>query len=360
VRAALLLWGGWLVVTGLVFSLSTGVIHTYYTVALAPAVAALVAAGGAMAWKARETRVVRALLAGVVLITALWSFVLLDRTPQWESWLRAVVLASAVVAVAGLVAGSALRRFGRRLTLAIAACAAVACLAGPVAYSAQTIATAHTGSIPSAGPSTGGGFGPGGGGRGPGTESTSSALVKALESGSGRYRWVAAVSGSQTAAGLELATGGDPVMAIGGFNNQGGNLSLAQFEKYVARGEIHYYVAGGGIGGGALAGPGGGARSSGAGGGPPAGAFGGSGGPPSGAAGASGGPPSGAAGAGGSPPSGSFGATGSRSAGLRGGGGFGARPGGSSTSAITTWVKAHFKAVTIGGQTVYDLTQRTS
>ena len=44
-RAALLLWGGWLVVSGLVFSLGAGVIHTYYTVALAPAIAALVAIG---------------------------------------------------------------------------------------------------------------------------------------------------------------------------------------------------------------------------------------------------------------------------------------------------------------------------
>ncbi|HTU94738.1 MAG TPA: glycosyltransferase family 39 protein, partial [Solirubrobacteraceae bacterium] len=38
-RAALLLWGGWLIVSGLVFSLSSGIIHTYYTVALAPAIA---------------------------------------------------------------------------------------------------------------------------------------------------------------------------------------------------------------------------------------------------------------------------------------------------------------------------------
>jgi hypothetical protein len=29
----------------------------------------------------------------------------------------------------------------------------------------------------------------------------------------------------------------------------------------------------------------------------------------------------------------------------------------STTSAITTWVKAHYRGVTIGGQTVYDLTQ---
>jgi hypothetical protein len=33
--------------------------------------------------------------------------------------------------------------------------------------------------------------------------------------------------------------------------------------------------------------------------------------------------------------------------------------GGSSTSAITTWVKAHFKSETVGGQTIYDLTQPT-
>ena len=65
------------------------------------------------------------------------------------------------------------------------------------------------------------------------------------------YRWVAATSGSQTAASLELATGGDPVMAIGGFNNEGGNLSLAQFEA-VRQGGRHplLHRLGGGAGGG--------------------------------------------------------------------------------------------------------------
>ncbi|MEY2570641.1 MAG: hypothetical protein QOE63_991, partial [Acidimicrobiaceae bacterium] len=38
VRAAMILWGGWLVVTGLAFSLGQGIIHPYYNVALAPAV----------------------------------------------------------------------------------------------------------------------------------------------------------------------------------------------------------------------------------------------------------------------------------------------------------------------------------
>jgi hypothetical protein len=48
---------------------------------------------------------------------------------------------------------------------------------------------------------------------------------------------------------LELASG-EAVMAIGGFNGQGGNISLATFEAYVAKGEIHYFIASGTGGGG--------------------------------------------------------------------------------------------------------------
>ena len=44
-RAALILWGGWLLVTGLVLDYMRGTVHPYYTVALAPAIAALVAIG---------------------------------------------------------------------------------------------------------------------------------------------------------------------------------------------------------------------------------------------------------------------------------------------------------------------------
>ena len=54
-RAAVLLWGGWLLVTGAVFSLMTGIIHPYYTVALAPAIAALAGLGATEAWRARHS-----------------------------------------------------------------------------------------------------------------------------------------------------------------------------------------------------------------------------------------------------------------------------------------------------------------
>jgi 4-amino-4-deoxy-L-arabinose transferase-like glycosyltransferase len=354
-RAAMLLWGGWLVVSGLVFSLSSGIIHTYYTVALAPAIAALVAISTTALWRTRQTIGARAMLAFGVLATAVWSWVLLDLTPGWESWLRVLIIVTAVLATIGLLAAPALRRAGRRTAIVTATLALVSCLSGPVAYSAQTITTAHTGSIPSAGPRSGlSGAGPGGGGFGGAGQSTqSSALVKALESDAGHYRWVAAVSGSQSAASLELATGGEPVMAIGGFDSEGGNLTLTQFKQYVASGEIHYYIASGNGGGGGVSTQATGGAATGA---PPSGA----GARLSGGGTTTGGRP-GAESAGGFPGAGTTGGfPGSGTAARRFGSGTAGGPGGAGNSAITSWVKAHYKAVTVGGQTVYDLSQARS
>ena len=76
----------------------------------------------------------------------------------------------------------------------------------------------------------------------------SAALIAALRAHASSYRWVAAAVGSNNAAGVQLATG-DPVMAIGGFNGTDPAPTLAQFQAYVAAGEIHYFIGGGGFGG---------------------------------------------------------------------------------------------------------------
>jgi acyl-homoserine lactone acylase PvdQ len=108
--------------------------------------------------------------------------------------------------------------------------------------------------------------------------------VKALEKTT--TRWAAAVEGSNSAASLELASGGKAVMAMGGFTGSDPAPTLAEFENWVKAGDITYYIAGGGRGGG---------------------------------------------------------------------------PGGQgSSSQITTWVEAHYKSATIGGETVYLLLQPTS
>ena len=63
VWASLLLWGGWLLVTGAVFSFMDGTIHPYYTVALAPAIAALVGITTRELWRGKEFLAARIVLA---------------------------------------------------------------------------------------------------------------------------------------------------------------------------------------------------------------------------------------------------------------------------------------------------------
>jgi 4-amino-4-deoxy-L-arabinose transferase-like glycosyltransferase len=173
-RAAALLWGGWVLVTGLVFSYMSGIIHPYYMVALAPGIAALVGIGAVALWQARLGLVGRATMAACVVVTAVWAYVLLDRTPGWLPWLRWVVLVAGVAGAGAVLAGPRLAGLARsrrgRLTLVLlpVGLAMIAGLAGPTAYALDTVNSAHTGSIPSAGPQAdalGGGFGgrPGGG-----------------------------------------------------------------------------------------------------------------------------------------------------------------------------------------------------
>src|SRR5581483_5596594 len=92
-RAAVLVWGSWLVVTGAVFSFSKGIIHPYYNVVLAPAIGALVGIGIVWTWRRRESLLARLALAVAVAGTGVWAFVLLDRTPGWHPVLRYAVLA---------------------------------------------------------------------------------------------------------------------------------------------------------------------------------------------------------------------------------------------------------------------------
>ena len=289
VRAAVIVWGGWLVVTGLVFSFMAGTYHDYYTVALAPAIAGLVAVGGALAWQRRTTWLGRAGLAGASVLSALWAWHLLGLATGVYATLRWPVLTVGVAAGLALLAA---HRIPRLIAATVLALALLGAVTGPAAYALNTAATAHTGSIVTAGPvqSSGSGGGPGGTGAGGtgadgtgtpglvpqggqarqggqpqgGDRAASAEVSDLLSADSSAYTWAAATSGSQSAASYQLATG-LPVMAIGGFNGGDPSPTLEQFQAYVADGAIHYYLSGGGrdgagAGGAAGGGPGGGSE----------------------------------------------------------------------------------------------------
>ncbi|MCW0212897.1 MAG: glycosyltransferase family 39 protein, partial [Pseudonocardia sp.] len=169
-RGATIAWGGWLLVTGLVFSFMAGIFHSYYLVALAPATAALVGMGAAELWRRREHSGSRVLLAAAVTVTAIWSFTILADDTSWQPWLRWTELGVGLVAAAALLG---LARLPRLAAAGVATAAVLASLGGTAAYSVATAATAHTGAIPSSGPAGSGmraigmrgaaGGGPGGG-----------------------------------------------------------------------------------------------------------------------------------------------------------------------------------------------------
>ncbi|MFI0000421.1 ArnT family glycosyltransferase [Streptomyces globisporus] len=168
-RAAFIAWGGALVMTAAVFSFMAGIFHQYYTVALAPYIAALVAMGVTVLWEERGAWWPRAVLAGTVLATVLWAYVLLGRTPDYLPWLRWAVLAGGIAGALGLLVVG--RIAGRGLAVAVVGLSCAASLAGPTAYTVSTLNSGHQGSIVTAGPSAGGfgmGGGPGGGGGRPG------------------------------------------------------------------------------------------------------------------------------------------------------------------------------------------------
>ncbi|MDJ0384019.1 glycosyltransferase family 39 protein [Streptomyces sp. G-G2] len=167
-RASFLAWGGSLLITLLVFSYMQGIFHEYYTVALAPYLAALTGMGVAVLWEERGSRAASLTLAATLALTAVWSYALLGRAEGYLPWLRWTVLVAGLAAAVGLAAGV---RLGRRAALGAAALGVGAALAGPFAYTLNTVDTAHAGSIITAGPAVAGGRGMGmGGPRFAGTE----------------------------------------------------------------------------------------------------------------------------------------------------------------------------------------------
>jgi 4-amino-4-deoxy-L-arabinose transferase-like glycosyltransferase len=349
-RAGLFVFGGWLVVTGLVFSFMSGTIHPYYTVALAPAIAGLVGIGGVLLWRARNGWIGRLGLGAMFAGSGVWAFVLLSENADWLPWLRWVLLVTSLLGAVGFIAGSLLGM--RRIMTVAVLVGMLGGLGGSVAYSIATATVAHTGSIPSVGSTSSSGGGIGGGGAGgfggataptggpggsstttggstgtgstgtgstgtgstgstgtgstgtgstgstgtgsTGTGSTTSESAGSSSTSSSSVDALLKASSAKWAAAVDGSqsaatlelSSGTAVMAIGGWSSDP-TPTLAEFEALAKAGDIGYYISGG-----------------------------------------------------------------------QGGGGGG---GSSSTaSAISTWVAAHYTATTVGGSTVYDLSKANS
>jgi 4-amino-4-deoxy-L-arabinose transferase-like glycosyltransferase len=274
--AALVVVGGWFVAAGLVFSYSSGIIHTYYLSALAPATSALAGIGAVSLW--RDARRGGAWVALPIVAVAATAWLQLDllRRSGYQSWLQAIVLLAAVFAVAALAALSIAGAFGGRLRRLVATAAVgvalLAFLAAPTVWSATTFQSAVNGVFPGAGPNYasgaggggfalgggfgrtgGGGFGPTGGNVSPGVGSSDlQSALDYVESHGAATRFGLIVTSEQQAASAVIA--GEPVAAMGGFTGRETVLTAEYLARLIRSGEARYFLLGSS---GGFAGPGG-------------------------------------------------------------------------------------------------------
>jgi 4-amino-4-deoxy-L-arabinose transferase-like glycosyltransferase len=234
VRGAAILFGGWLVVDGLVLSFMHGMVHPYYCLSIAPPVAAMFAIGVHELWRDREKWLYRGGLAVLVGGTGVWSWWILGRNDDWHPGLRWAILVLAVVAAVALLAPW--NAGGRRVVVVGAmGIGLLGALAGPAAYAIATIGQPHEGGGPSVGPAQAtrhGGFGFG--------QIPDNADLDAMLKDT-NTEWSAAIGRSSSAAGLELSTG-TAVMAIGGFSGSDPAPTLSQFKDDVAQHKVAYYI----------------------------------------------------------------------------------------------------------------------
>jgi 4-amino-4-deoxy-L-arabinose transferase-like glycosyltransferase len=251
-----------------------GIFHPYYTVALAPSIAALVGIGTTECWRHREKLWAKAILAAAMMLTTITSVLVLSNSPDYQPWLRWAVGAGGVAVLCWMLLGC--RGTGRpAVGYAVLGIVAAVALGGPTAYSLTTVAHGNSGAMPITGPvprfvaartkrvaparraeitaANGPGFlipapAPARANRPHLVGCTllesdvpDPAIVNLLQTNADDYTWVGATVGSTCAAGYQLASG-RPVMPLGGFNGTDPAPQPDEFLRLVLAKRIHYFI----------------------------------------------------------------------------------------------------------------------
>ncbi len=303
---SVLLWGGWLLTAGAVFSFAQGIFHDYYLSFLGPPMAALAGIGVVTFARGFSQRSWLAFFGPVALIaTGLLELKILGYTPDFKSWLVPSMAIPVFLAAVVLLVNAVRREPATRATVAALAIGVGALLLPAAVWSATVTGQAGNGTLPSAnvaGASDGFGrpgngqaarpdfqnaapFGRADGGRqgqfaspppagfdgrapqdgaqggirggpGGGRGSVDQDLLAYLEANRGDATYLVAVESSMQASSTIIATG-EPVMAMGGFNGSDPALSVEQLAELVEQGKLRFVMLSGAGGGGAIGGRGG-------------------------------------------------------------------------------------------------------
>jgi 4-amino-4-deoxy-L-arabinose transferase-like glycosyltransferase len=248
---ALVLWGMWLLTMVGFFSIA-GMFHRYYTVMLAPAVAALVGAGVVALWRDYRNLGWRGWLLPLTLLGmgALHSYIIQsDYDEDWSRWLPPVIVGLCLVAAVGLVV---LRLRPRpkvsAYSMGAVAVGILAFLIAPTVWAAYTTWQGN-GRMPAAGPQTvqgsswggpSGGFSGGSSGR---RDAPDPALMDYLQANRGDAKYLVATTNSMSASPIILNTDGpEPVITLGGFMGRDPVLTTDELAGLVNEGAVRFFL----------------------------------------------------------------------------------------------------------------------
>jgi 4-amino-4-deoxy-L-arabinose transferase-like glycosyltransferase len=238
-----LLWGGWLLSYGGMFSFARGTFHPYYLALMAPPLAALTgiavkAAADAVTTPGRRATAIIGLTLGALTLTAIWQATLLRghpaATPLTLTALFGALLTSAVVVAAHLSPPVGV------LWRPVALIGAAALLAAPALWSVETLRLPESFAMPLAGPPDAR--------RLQMAEETRTMYARAdprliafLRAHRRGERFLLATETAYTASPLIVRTG-EPVIAIGGFLGIDPAISLARFQQMIRERQLRYVL----------------------------------------------------------------------------------------------------------------------
>jgi 4-amino-4-deoxy-L-arabinose transferase-like glycosyltransferase len=231
---AVILWGGWLLVSGVFFSVA-GFFHEYYLSMLAPPLAALVGIGVMQLWRLYRIHTWWAISLLLVSTGVTLGFQVMTAKAFIDKmeWLPLVLIFFAIGSI--LLIGTAIGRQPRRVITGIGYAFIIASiLITPGIWSAlTTLNSSDNQSLPAA---------YGGRTSGPanrGNLQVNQALLDYLEANTQDVAYLMAVPSSMQGSDYVLATG-RPVLYMGGFMGQDQVVTAKDLAEMVRQGELRY------------------------------------------------------------------------------------------------------------------------
>jgi 4-amino-4-deoxy-L-arabinose transferase-like glycosyltransferase len=235
--ATLIVLGGWMLVEVAILDFSKGIVHPYYISALAPGVAAMVAAGAlAFTRFAQRRSIALALLPCAVGATVAVQVAIL-RHEHYIHWFVPVLIAGAALGLLAMLASL----FSRRLAAPAMGLLLCLLLVAPTLYAKTTWLAPVEGTFAAAGPHQATGEG------GYGASARSMRVYRNLAAYVGAHhpgsRWSVLTDAAPTAAPLILL--GSPAGALAGYSGTDPALTGPGLARLVSRGEARYVALGG-------------------------------------------------------------------------------------------------------------------